>query len=237
MPPQGRWDAGHTASLRDRASGWGERQQFVFYFLRAISLSFFPFYLSFVCSPCISFLILFPYILSRNFLLSAFCSVVVYWTTLSVNIHSLIFYIFISFFILSSLAICLLFVPLFLPMPHSASFFSCSIIRHFSIVVSSFFLFHLPVRFLVVLCFCLLPSSAASPSSSPAAFKLLRLCTCLFSPPFHSTSDSFPGCKLTGAWSWLFSPSSSEFEGMSGVMPATCTDTTSRVTSFVFFFR
>lgn len=56
LPPQGRWDAGRTALLRDRASGWGELQQFVLYFLRAITLSSPPpSYLSLVCSPCISF--------------------------------------------------------------------------------------------------------------------------------------------------------------------------------------
>lgn len=56
LPPQGRWDAGPTASLRDRANGWGELQQFVFYFLRAISLLFYFSILSlFVCSPCVSF--------------------------------------------------------------------------------------------------------------------------------------------------------------------------------------
>ena len=151
-----------------------------------------------MCSPCIYFLILFPYILSRNFLLSAFCSVVVYWTTLSVNIHSLIFCIFISFFSLSSLAICLLFLPLFLFMPDSASFVSCSFIRPFSLVVSSFFLFYLPIRFLVVLCFCLLPSSAASPSSSPIALKLMRLCTCLFSSHSILIVALFPGVNWQG---------------------------------------
>jgi hypothetical protein len=67
-----------------------------------------------------------------------------------------------------------------LRMPDSASFFSCFIIRSFSRVVSSFFLFHLAIQFLIVLCFCLLPSSVTSLSSSPVAFQLLLLCTCLF---------------------------------------------------------
>jgi len=120
--------------------------------------------------------------MSRISLLSAFCSVVVYWTTLLVNIrtfadflhfHCLLYFFFFSY--LSS------FSSAFLLMPDSASFFSGFFIRSFSLVVSSFFLFHLPIRFVLVLCFFLLPSSVTFPSSSPVAFLLLHLCTCLFS--------------------------------------------------------
>lgn len=122
-------------------------------------------------------------------------------------------------------------------MPDPASFFSCSFIRPFSLVVSSFFLFRLPIRFLVVLCVCLLPSSAASPSSSPAAFKLLCLCTCLFSSHSILPVALFPGVNWQGpeVGSFLHLASSLKewVELCLHSTSAACTDKTLRVASFV----
>ena len=212
LPPQGRWDAGHSVSLPDRASGWESS------LLASSVLSRFLFsVLSIFCVFYLYFILLLSYFISlyfvRYFLLSAVCVFAVYLTTHSVNIHSLIFYIFISFFILSSVFICLLFLPLLLRLPISVYFFSCSFIRSFSFVVSSFFLFHLPIHSLTVSFLVhLLPLPPVHCSnycvSVPANFL-----------QFRSTRVSIPGCKATGTWSWPLSVSSSEFEGMSGAMP------------------
>jgi hypothetical protein len=159
LPPQGRWDASPTASLRDRASGWGELQQFVFYFLRAISLFLI---LSFLCVFSMCFLLLLSYFIPLYYVthFPTFCILFScgLLKTLLVNIHSPIFYIIISSFILSSLAICLLFfrysclwltlhlsfpIPLFVLSPSSCPLSS------FSICLSVSLLFWASVFFLV----------------------------------------------------------------------------------------